>query len=164
MPIPKNKAELILAITDNYIKLKKELSDIPVGQSELRELEGHSKNTVMSIKDLVAYLVGWGRLVIKWNDLKSKGQKVDFPDTGYKWNELGLLAQKFYKDYEKENLNQLMIKLDITIKEIIQLIESKTNKELYETAWYEKWTMGKMIQLNTASPFKNARARIRKWK
>jgi len=31
-------------------------------------------------------------------------------------------------------------------------------------AWYDKWTFGKMIQLNTSSPFKNAKDRIRKWK
>ena len=30
--------------------------------------------------------------------------------------------------------------------------------------WYDKWTSGKMIQLNTSSPFKNAKDRIRKWK
>lgn len=65
----------------------------------------------MSIHNLVAYLIGWGQLVLKWNDRKSQGHEVDFPETGFKWNELG-----------------------------------------------------KMIQLNTASPFKNATARIRKWK
>ncbi|EQB9714967.1 ClbS/DfsB family four-helix bundle protein, partial [Yersinia enterocolitica] len=27
----------------------------------------------------------------------------------------------------------------------------------------EKWTMGRMIQFNTASPYANARGRLRKW-
>ncbi|MCG8400066.1 MAG: ClbS/DfsB family four-helix bundle protein, partial [Firmicutes bacterium] len=43
-------------------------------------------------------------------------------------------------------------------------IEKKDNIQLYGTPWYEKWTMGRMIQLNTSSPYKNARNRIRKWK
>lgn len=55
-------------------------------------------------------------------------------------------------------------KLDKTVKQILELIDSKTNKDLYETAWYEKWTLGRMIQFNTASPYTNARGRIRKWK
>ena len=164
MAIPKHKDELLKAITDNYHKLLSELSTIPADLTTTKELDGHAKNTFMSVKDLVAYLIGWGQLVLKWNDRKSKGLDVDFPDTGFKWNELGQLAQKFYKDYEKENFQMLLKKLEKTKNELLKLIESKTNKELYEMAWYNQWTFGKMIQLNSASPYKNAKDRIRKWK
>ncbi len=164
MPIPNDKEELVKSIIDNYKKLTAELSTISTDLTTKKELEGHSKSTLMSINDLVAYLVGWGQLVLKWNDRKSKGLDVDFPETGYKWNELGLLAQKFYSDYEKDDFKTLHTKLDKTTTEILKLIESKTNIELYEMAWYNKWTFGKMIQLNTSSPFKNARDRIRNWK
>jgi hypothetical protein len=164
MAIPKDKDELRIAIVDNYKKLAAELSNIPIDLTDSKELEGHSINTFMSIKDLVAYLVGWGQLVLKWNDRKSKGLEVDFPETGYKWNELGRLAQKFYQDYENDDFKALNTKLDKTTNEILKIIESKTNLELYEMAWYDKWTFGKMIQLNTSSPFKNAKDRIRKWK
>jgi hypothetical protein len=164
MALTTNKEELLKAIVENHKKLTTELLNVPIDLTEKKELVGHSKNTLMSIKDLVAYLVGWGQLVLKWNIKKTKGLEVDFPETGYKWNELGKLAQKFYKDYEKDNFQTLISKLDMTTIEILKLIESKTNKELYETAWYDKWTLGKMIQLNTSSPFKNANERIRKWK
>jgi hypothetical protein len=164
MAIPKDKDELQKAIIDNYKKLKTELLNIPTDLTTTKELEGHSKNTLMSIDNLVAYLVGWGQLVLKWNDKKEKGLHVDFPETGFKWNELGQLAQKFYKDYEKDDFKTLNEKLDKTTNEILKLIESKTNVELYELAWYDKWAFGKMIQLNTSSPFKNAKDRIRKWK
>lgn len=164
MAIPKDKNELLKAIIDNYKKLATELSTIPIDLAAKQELDGHAKNTFMSINNLVAYLVGWGQLVLKWNNRKDKGLEVHFPETGFKWNELGLLAQKFYKDYENDDFKTLTTKLDNTTKQILTLIESKTNKELYETAWYDKWTLGKMIQLNTSSPFKNAKDRIRKWK
>jgi hypothetical protein len=164
MAIPKDKDDLLKAIVDNYKKLVIELSSIPFDLTETKELDGHSKNTLMSINDLVAYLIGWGHLVLKWNEKKSKGIDVDFPETGFKWNEIGQLAQKFYKDYEKDDFKTLITKLEKTKNEILKLIESKTNSELYETAWYDKWTLGKMIQLNTSSPFKNAKDRIRKWK
>jgi hypothetical protein len=164
MAIPKDKDELTKAITDNYKKLTVELSNIPIDLTKIKDLDGHSKNTLMSINDLIAYLVGWGQLVLKWNYRKEKGLHVDFPETDFKWNELGQLAQKFYKDYEKDDFKTLNEKLDKTTNEILKLIESKTNIELYELAWYDKWTFGKMIQLNTSSPFKNAKDRIRKWK
>lgn len=164
MATPRNKVELLQAIVDNYSKLSAELSSIPVEIAEEKELEGHSKNTLMSIKDLIAYLVGWGQLVLKWIDKKNQGMKVDFPDTGFKWNELGQLAQKFYRDYDNDSFETLNAKLEETTNEILELIESKSNRELYEMPWYEKWPLGKMIQLNTSSPFKNAKDRIRKWK
>jgi hypothetical protein len=144
--------------------LTTELNSIPSHLTEIKELDAHSKNKLMSINDLVAYLIGWGQLVLKWNNKKNKGLDVDFPETGFKWNELGLLAQKFYKDYEKDDFNTLKMKLEKTTNEILDIVENKTNTELYEIAWYDKWTLGKMIQLNTSSPFKNAKDRIRKWK
>lgn len=152
------------AVLENYQKLTSELSDIPVQRSANKELDGHAKNTVMSINDLLAYLVGWGQLVLKWNHKKTNGLDVDFPETGYSWNQLGLLAQKFYKDYENDDFHTLRAKLNKTTTEILELIESKSNEELYETPWYDKWPLGRMIQLNTSSPFKNAKDRIRKWK
>ncbi|MCT3897768.1 ClbS/DfsB family four-helix bundle protein [Elizabethkingia anophelis] len=164
MPVPANKEELLKAIETNYSKLKKELETISVEETAVKELDGHAKGTLMSIDNLLAYLVGWGELVLKWNKNRSENKPVDFPETGYKWNELGKLAQKFYADYQNDDFNTLIQKLDDTVKKITSLIESKNNDELYGIGWYEKWTLGRMIQFNTASPYNNARGRIRKWK
>ncbi|MCT7561671.1 ClbS/DfsB family four-helix bundle protein [Aliarcobacter butzleri] len=164
MAVPVNKEELILAINTNYIKLKKELENIPIELTTLKDLEGHSKGTLMSINNLLSYLLGWQELVLKWNIKKQNKEEVDFPETGYKWNQLGKLAQKFYDDYKNDDFNTLLFKLDKKVEEILKLIENKSNKELYEVSWYEKWTLGRMIQFNTSSPYANAKARIRKWK
>ncbi|MFW2611494.1 ClbS/DfsB family four-helix bundle protein [Aliarcobacter butzleri] len=164
MAVPVNKKELILAINTNYIKLKKELENIPIELTTLKDLEGHSKGTLMSINNLLSYLLGWQELVLKWNLKKQNKEEVDFPETGYKWNQLGKLAQKFYEDYKNDDFNTLIFKLDKRVEEILKLIENKSNEELYEVSWYEKWTLGRMIQFNTSSPYANANARIRKWK
>jgi len=58
----------------------------------------------------------------------------------------------------------LCAKLDQTVLKIVELIEQKTDMQLYGVSWYEKWTLGRMIQFNTASPYQNAVGRIRKWK
>lgn len=82
----------------------------------------------------------------------------------YKWNELGKLAQKFYFDYQNDSYRTLLKKCDKVVKDILKIIEEKDNKQLYGIPRYEKWTMGRMIQFNTSSPYKNARNRIRRWK
>ena len=164
MPIPASKTELLTAIQTDFEKLIRELESIPSDRVERMELQGHAQHTTISVKNLVAYLVGWGQLVLKWSHSKEKGEPVDFPDTGYKWNELGLLAQKFYSDFEKVDFITLIHKLRQMENEIRVLVEGKSNEDLYGKAWYEKYTHGRMIQLNTSSPYKNALMRIRKWK
>lgn len=164
MAVPVNKDELLQAISTNYGKLKNELLTIPYELTTAKELEGHSKGTQMSINNLVAYLVGWAELVLKWNDKMVHNESVDFPDTGFKWNELGKLAQKFYEDYKDDDFGMLIFRLEKAVNAILSLIETKSNEELYEKPWYEKWTLGRMIQFNTSSPYSNAKARIRKWK
>jgi hypothetical protein len=66
MPIPTNKESLQSAISKQYNQLVKELSEIPIELTTVKELDGHAKNTLMSINNLVAYLVGWGYSVYKW--------------------------------------------------------------------------------------------------
>lgn len=164
MSIPANKTQLIQAITTNYQKLQKDLSDISPQQTNQKNLDGHAKDTQISINDLVAYLIGWGQLLLKWNQLHDNQAPISFPEEGYKWNELGKLAQKFYNDYSELSLPERLSLLDNTVNTILALIEQKSNTELYEQGWYNQYTLGRMIQLNTASPYKNASIRIRQWK
>jgi len=164
MAIPKNKAELLAAIEDSFIKLENDLIDIPIELTNIIELEGHKKDTQMSVCNLVAYLIGWGELVIKWHKLFVKNKAIDFPETGFKWTELGDLAQKFYADYSMDDFPTLLKKLRRVVKKINKIIEQSSNEDLYKIPMYKTYPLGRMIQLNTSSPYKNARSRIRKWK
>jgi hypothetical protein len=164
MAIPNNKQELVNAISVNAEKLFADLTTIPASKAKTRSMEGHSKGEMMSVCEAVAYLIGWGELVLKWNRKKEAGEEVHFPEENFKWNELGKLAQKFYRDYASDDYKTLLIKFDSVVTRILELVKHKTNQQLYHTTWYEQWTPGRLIQLNTASPYTNTKARIRKWK
>lgn len=163
MAVPNNKEQLTDAIEKNYRLLKIQISRFPSSQTASKLLEGHAKDTQMSLEDLISYLIGWGQLVLKWQNNRNNIEEIDFPETGYKWNQLGNLAQRFYQDYKNYGLDELMSLLDKTVCEILRNIEITTNFELYEKPWYGKWTLGRMIQFNTASPFNNAKNRISKY-
>jgi len=163
MAVPTNKDELLKAIDSNFEKLIKELRGVPLSLSDESSLEGHAKGTQMSVANLAAYLVGWNELVLKWLDRDAAGEPIDFPEIGFKWNELGLLAQKFYRDYGDVAYPQLIERLAGAKARIVSSIEARDNDDLYGRPWYGKWTLGRMIQFNTASPYTNARGRLRKW-
>ncbi|MBO9680449.1 MAG: ClbS/DfsB family four-helix bundle protein [Acidovorax sp.] len=164
MAVPQNKQELLEAICTTYQKLMSDLASVPPERSREATLEGHAQGTQMSVADLAAYLIGWNLLVLKWCDGKSRGVPVDFPETGYKWNELGRLAQKFYADRAEADYADLLRQLADVHARIVALVEGETDASLYGVPWYEKYTQGRMIQFNTSSPYANARGRLRKWK
>ncbi|HGY5238843.1 ClbS/DfsB family four-helix bundle protein [bacterium 19CA06SA08-2] len=163
MGIPQDKAELLLAIDTNFGKLLKALQAVPESKAQELAMEGRSKGTSMSVANLVAYLIGWNELVIKWIERDAAGLPVDFPETGFKWNELGRLAQKFYRDYEGLAYSALLARLMAARARIVELIVTRGDDELYGRPWYEQWTLGRMIQFNTTSPYHNANGRLRKW-
>ncbi|GAK82562.1 DUF1706 domain-containing protein [Vibrio ponticus] len=162
--VPRNKDELELAINSIFPKLMADYRSIPESKVRQSGIEGNVKETVISVSDTVAYLIGWGKLVLKWHHLSSQNQKVDFPETGYKWNQLGLLAESFQQEYRDWPYDDLLIELETTVNEILLLISSLTDHELYGVAWYEQWTLGRMIQFNTSSPMKNIRTKVRRFK
>lgn len=163
MAVPTNKDELLEAINSSFDKLNKGLHDVPLSVVDQCSLDGHVKGTQISVANLVAYLVGWNELVLKWLDRDAAGEPFELPETGFKWNELGRLAQKFYRDYESVPFPQLVERLAGAKVRIVSLIETRSNDDLYGRPWYGKWTMGRMIQFNTSSPYANARGRLRKW-
>lgn len=161
--IPQNKEELLEAIQDSYAKILSDYQRVPVSLTRTLGVEGNKKDTVISVSDTLAYLIGWGRLVIKWVDAKNKGQQIDIPETGYKWNQLGSLAEKFHKDYKDWDYPALLEEYDVVVRELLDIIARSSNDDLYVHPWYEKWTLGRMIQLNTSSPMKNMRSKVRRF-
>lgn len=97
--VPQNKQELLQAIQLSYKNILTDYLTLPEKSSRILEVEGNIKGTTISVCDTLAYLIGWGKLVLKWYDRKSAGLEVIFPETGYKWNELGKLANNFHFEY-----------------------------------------------------------------
>ncbi|OUR72396.1 hypothetical protein A9Q78_07020 [Methylophaga sp. 41_12_T18] len=162
--VPKNKQALHQAITIAYEKILADYLSIPEKYSRSIGVEGNVKGTEISVCDSLAYLIGWGKLVLKWHERQCAGKEVNFPETGYKWNQLGKLAQAFHAQYQKWPYSDLIAEFKATTDELLSLIESLSNNALYGVNWYDKYTLGKMIQFNTSSPMKNMRTKIRKFK
>ncbi|MBU8543502.1 ClbS/DfsB family four-helix bundle protein [Roseomonas sp. CGMCC 1.13459] len=161
MAVPTSKVELLAAITTTFEKLMADLAKVRPDRAGEATMKGHADGTTMSPADLVAYLIGWNELVLKWLDRDDRDEPVDYPEAGFKWNQLGVLAQKFYADYNAMPWHELLARLEDAKAGLIATITVRSDEELYGSAWYGKWTKGRMIQFNTSSAYANARARIR---
>ena len=163
MAIPTSRDELISAIIDRFGKLDAALDAVSADIADEKSMDGHSKDTIMSVNNLVAYLIGWNELVLKWLDRDAQGKDIEFPEVDYKWNELGALAQKFYEDYSAYSFAENRKRLTVAKDQLLSEVSKRTDEELYGSPWHGKWTKGRMIQFNSSSPYENARGRIRKW-
>ncbi|WP_286272438.1 ClbS/DfsB family four-helix bundle protein [Thalassotalea hakodatensis] len=162
--IPQSKQALLSAISTVFNKLMVDYRSILDEVTRVKSIDGNTKGSKVSVCDTVAYLIGWGNLVLKWYRLTAEDQPVDFPETGYKWNQLGQLAEHFHHQYSDWTYSQLLTELEQTTNALLLLIDSLTDEQLYHTPWYEKWTLGRMIQFNTSSPMKRIRTQIRRFK
>ena len=166
MAIPNSKQELVEAITTTYAKLAQELARVPPALARDPVLEGQVKGTRMSVCDLLAYLVGWNELVLHWHTQLREGKRIEdiaFPAEGFTWNALGALAQRFYADYAELDMDDLLLRREQAKDQLLALIDAHDDAQLYGQPWYTHYTMGRMIQFNTSSPYANARTRLRAW-
>lgn len=166
MAVPNSKSELIEAISTTYAKLAQELARVPPALSREPVLEGQVAGTRMSVCDLLAYLVGWNELVLHWHAQLRDGKHIEdiaFPAEGFTWNALGKLAQRFYADYAELSMDELLQRLEQAKDQLLALIDAHDDAQLYGRPWYTHYTMGRMIQFNTSSPYANARTRLRAW-
>lgn len=163
MAVPASKSELLDAIDETYGKLAADLQRVPIERARDSTMPGHKAGTVMSPADLVAYLVGWNELVLSWHAQRAEGTEPDFPAPGYAWTELGELAEQFYRDHADDSWPELLKQLASAKARIVTLVAGSSDAELYGAPWYGKYTEGRMVQLNTSSPYINARKRLRAW-
>jgi len=163
MSVPASKEELLAAISTSFDKLIRDLDRVPSNLVFGASMKGHAAGRMMSPADLVAYLIGCNELALSWLEQDDRGEAVNFPETGFKWNQLGSLADKFYADYETLDWPERLAHLKNAQARLMATVAGRSDVELYGAPWYGKWTKGRMIQLNTSSPYANARDRIRSW-
>lgn len=163
MPLPINKNELLENLKLAYEKLDNEFDSIAPESERICGLEGN-----VSCCDIIAYQIGWGKLLLGWEKDEQSGKLPHMPALDFKWNQLGELAQTFYKENSKKSLAQLRIEFEIIYQELIKLINSAPEIEIFQPfqrQWTgEKWAMVKWIQVNTIAPYKSARTKVRRWK
>ncbi len=163
MPIPSSKSELTETLKKEYLKLETELLSIPHHFSREKTVQG-----AVSVCEVVAYQIGWGELLIGWYEEGKKGKLPEMPNKNFKWNQLGDLAKHFYETYQNHSYQELLVEFEEVVAKIENIISENSNAQLYSIGIYnwtgEKWPLGRWININTSSPYKSARTKIRNWK
>lgn len=163
MPLPSTKEELLRNLNQAYEKLDAEFTVVDKGKERVNGIEGN-----ISCCDIIAYQIGWARLLMGWEKQEMKGQNPEMPAPGFKWSQLSELAQVFYRKESNKSLHRLRNEFKEVHLELSSWINSLTEQELYQLhhrKWTgDKWPMIKWIQVNTIAPYRSARTKVRRWK
>ena len=161
----KNKGALLAEIEKTYQLFDKEFDDIQDEKMNIRIQEVDK-----TPQEMIAYQLGWLNMVMGWEKAELEGKKVITPSPDYKWNQLGPLYQHFYAEYSEHSLQELRTLFRKSIEKWCDWIDRLSDEELFTpnmrkwTVTNANWPMWKWIHINSIAPFKNFRAKIRKWK
>lgn len=142
-----------------YADIKEEDKDVRLDESERTPYEN------------LAYQLGWLALIQDWEKTEGAGETVEMPAPGIKWNQMGLLHEQFYADYQGKSLAELMQLFRQAVEKNNQWLASLDDDELFKPGgrkWAQStasnWPVWKWVHINTVAPFKSFRTKVRKWK
>lgn len=152
-------------IQREYDRLTRLIATIPASTRNLKIIERFGEK--ISLGDLIAYQIGWGRCVIRWYETGLKGEMPEMPGEGFTtWDYTGL-ARHFYHKYhsEQERVFQEVVRKLMEIAD--QEHQTGNLEKLGVWPWCtlrsgKQWPLSKWIRVNTCAPYKRAYALIRK--
>lgn len=164
-----SKAPLSQEIQKEYDKLINLIDSIPVSSRILKQIEGTGGQ--VSITDLIAYQIGWGKCLIGWYESGIKGEVPIMPGDGISTWDYTAIAQHFYQKYQYQSYggqSQVFLQVVLHLLDIIE-IEYQTGNLDRMGVWSwctlqsgKQWPLSKWIKINTSSPYKRAYQLIKK--
>lgn len=163
------KAPLSQEIQREYGRLINLITSIPVSSRVLKKIEGTGGK--VSITDLIAYQIGWGKSLIGWYESGIKGELPLMPGEGFLTWDYTAIAQHFYQKYQyhhPDEQNQVFHQLVLQLLDIVEKEHQVGNLDRIGVwPWCtlqsgKQWPLSKWIKINTSSPYRRAFQLIKK--
>lgn len=171
MARPRSKAELQIAARVQYQKLKSLLDSMSEAERSARLSYGENFTAKeahwerdRSIRDVLAHLYEWQLLLLNWLESNSAGIAKPFLPEPYNWRNYAGLNTEIWQRHQGTSLETISSLLDDSQQSLIDLIETYSNEELFEKAYFP-WTgttsLGAYFVSATSSHYEWAGKKIR---
>lgn len=145
------------------------ITSIPVSSRILKQIEGTGGQ--VSIIDLIAYQIGWGKCLIEWYEFGIKGESPLMPREGFSTWDYTAIARHFYQKYQyhyHDEQSQVFHQVVLQLLDIVEKEHHTGNLDRIGVwSWCtlqsgKQWPLSKWIKINTSSPYKRAHQLIKK--
>ena len=131
-----NKQELIISANSQFNKLWALIESMSEEkQHAIFSFEDRDKN----LRDVLIHLYEWHQLFIKWAQSNISRKMVNFLPDPYNWKTYPQMNIGFWEKHQKTSLERAVTLLKESHSEVMILIESFTNEELFTKKHYP-WT------------------------
>ncbi len=126
------------------------------------QFEDRDKN----LRDVLVHLYEWHQMMINWHRIGClEGNLPYVPGEGYTWKTLPALNQTIWEKHQTISLPEAKEMLKNSHSDIINLIQSHSNDELFSNGiykWTKSTTLGAYFVSNTSSHYDWAMKKIKK--
>jgi hypothetical protein len=160
MPRPTTKKQLLEAIEVERKALEKFLDELSPAQLTRPGLVGE-----WSAKDVLAHLIEWEQMVLKWHAAGLKGKVPVTPSEEFNWAQLPALNQQIYEKQRDKSLVYIQKEFKSSFKKILSTIHGLSDEDLFthgRYAWTKNNTLGAYFISNTSSHYHWARTTMKK--
>ena len=157
MPIPRTREDTVSLVATTFEKLMAELGTADIGSFPCVD--------DWTVKDLLAVRGWWTRSVADWIEAGARGEKLDLPAKGYRWNETPRLNADIVKRARAVSYRRTLSDLRRGYDRVMKLIDELDDHELLQPGvfvWAGKWPVARWISINTARQYTTARTFIRR--
>jgi hypothetical protein len=120
-----------------------------------------------SVKDILAHLVEWQQMNIRWYEAGLRGETPELPAPGVSWREIPRLNAMIYRKHRRRSLRSILDDYRTSHQQIVAMVTPLQDRDLVTPgrfAWTgPSWTLSDYVRANTAAHYLWARTRIRRW-
>ncbi len=157
------KKTLLTELTEEWNRLMETLSE-----ASDRQLTRRGRNEAdWSIKDVLTHLFDWENRGVDWWESGRRSEVVDLPAPGFGWGDVRALNDSIFRRHRRKSLATVKAELLAAHNRSLAALEQIDDKELTTigyASWTGKcWTLSDYFRANTASHYRWARKKIRRW-
>lgn len=136
MPRPTTKQGLLTAAGGEFEKLWRLVDSMP---QEVQETEFSFEGRDRNVRDVLVHLYEWHQLLLKWVRANTTGQAANFLPEPYNWKTYMQMNIELWEKNRHIPLEEAKAMLRGSHAEVIKLIESFTDEELFIKKFFS-WT------------------------
>ena len=159
----RTKDELLAAIEREHATFVELVESLPAA----RRTEAGAWGDGWTVKDLLAHLTEWERMLLGWYRQGRDGGSPALPAPGYKWNETPRLNADIQRRYETASWRRVRADFDRSYEEILKLAQELDERELFEPGrhpWTGKLPLMTYVAANTSSHYRTASRILRRFR
>ncbi|WP_420336012.1 ClbS/DfsB family four-helix bundle protein [Roseibium sp.] len=152
------KQDLLALAGMEYRKLRNILDTLPA------QLRLAADDDGVSPKDIVGHRAHWIELFLGWYLEGQAGNPVDFPASGYKWNELKRYNADLRQRQSGLSWDDAVALLEVRHGELLEFLQSLSQEELYGAPMKggkNAWTTGRWAEAAGPSHYRSAAKYLR---